>query len=794
MRYSIKIHYEQTMDQIVDALSRRGCPDVTPQINFSKCSEYPIAAGGYCDVYQGMLYSGTVIAIKSLRVYDTPGMESNRANILKHAAKELYHWSKLCHRNILPLMGLALFRGCISMVSQWMEMGNVTAFLSMNPRADRMGLCIDTCTGLCYIHDQDMVHGDLKGANIMVSSSGIAMITDFGNTQMKEITLKFTNLNTPGLSLRWAAPEFFTEGKSLANKSSDVWAYGMTALEILTGKLPFEDMSDFNYVAAQVKGTLSPTRPNSKTPPISDGLWEVLKLCWSQHPDNRPSIITVKNRLDGLTAKQPQSTLSLNSFQQAPYPAATNAPTLQPLLPHERDHPEGLLSNNSSHENTLTQKLTQAPHHCNCHNRIIPLEPASPRGSTGLLTSLTSVLNRFKSRLLGLNEEYTDEGNADIYEVALPGAWNDTPILYWDEPQNEPEPVQPNTPACSGDGLSTKRYRHPPKLTYTNTWGSCTELGLSGSQYPLIQGQNPSVHVLGVGLSWSHTWANALPSPVHDICWLKEFFVDQKKVQFTSLLDDEVSFDIIHHSVMRMYSNAQPNDCLVLYFAGHGDDENAFELYDDDPGSLDEVILNDWIVKLRRETSKTIPVYIVFDFCRENPASSSAQLDSGVTVFWSCPPGQYSPDVILSKDLPYSCFLLALFLAIDDSSKSHVVPTVQHFARRLVELLNVIWGVRSFRPGSWRRKRWCRHPNSCNLCLDESHNSGDGSEWLDIRLFEGFDNMHLGELPDFSVVVGFASIHMPLLIRKVRKLVEGNQWFLYFSNRYKQGIINARDP
>ncbi|CAE6460979.1 unnamed protein product [Rhizoctonia solani] len=220
------------------------------------------------------------------------------------------------------------------------------------------------------------------------------------------------------------------------------------------------------------------------------------------------------------------------------------------------------------------------------------------------------------------------------------------------------------------------------KKTYTQP--EKPENALLGSLrgFQLRSEQNTLVHVLAVGLSWRHIQKKALPGPEHDLCWLKNFFVDQKRVQFTSLLDNEVSFDTIHRSVTRIYSDAQPNDCLVLYFTGHGDDENAFELYDDDPGSLDEVILNDWIVKLRRETSKTIPVYIIFDFCRENPASSSAQLDNGVTVFWSCPPGQKSPDVMLSKDLPYSCFLLALFLAIDDSSKSHTSHTshtVQYF-------------------------------------------------------------------------------------------------------------------
>ncbi|KAH7341566.1 hypothetical protein B0J17DRAFT_626058 [Rhizoctonia solani] len=295
--------------------------------------------------------------------------------------------------------------------------------------------------------------------------------------------------------------------------------------------------------------------------------------------------------------------------------------------------------------------------------------------------------------------------------------------------------------------------------------------------------QSTLVHILGVGLSWIgiDKGFEPLRGPAHDFWWLKKLFVDQKQVHFTSLLDNEVSFDTIHHSVTHMYSNAQPNDCLVLYFTGHGDDNNAFKFYDDDPGSLGEVILNDWIVELRRKTSKRIPVYIIFDFCRENPARSDARLDDDVTVIWSCPPGQKSPDLGLSGELPYSCFLLALFLAIDDGSKCHGSPDVQYFARRLVELLNVIWGIRSFRLGSWRRKRWCRHPNSCEICRDKRHNSRDGIRWPDPQLFEILADMYLGELPDFSAIMRFASTRLSLPIRNIRETLEGSQWFMYFN-------------
>ncbi|CCO35586.1 hypothetical protein BN14_09704 [Rhizoctonia solani AG-1 IB] len=131
-------------------------------------------------------------------------MDQNRTKLLKHAAKELYHWSKLIHPNVLPLMGLAIFRGHIAMVSKWMEYGNLSNYLDKNPSTNRIDL-----------------------ANVMISSEGVAMIADFGNAHLRELTLKFTNTASRGFSLRWAAPELFSEDEQacVANMKSDVYAY-----------------------------------------------------------------------------------------------------------------------------------------------------------------------------------------------------------------------------------------------------------------------------------------------------------------------------------------------------------------------------------------------------------------------------------------------------------------------------------------------------------------------------------------------------------------------------------------
>ncbi|CAE6409559.1 unnamed protein product [Rhizoctonia solani] len=188
-------------------------------------------------------------------------------------------------------MGLALYRGYISMVSEWMSNGNLTSYIRTNPTVDRMGLCVGICAGLFYIHEKGMVHGDLKGANVMISSTGEPLIADFGNAHLRELTLRFTNTTNPGLSFRWAAPELFTEEDNKPNTKSDVYAYGM---ETFTGKIPFEDKSERWILKSLSLGTLSPNRPENG---INDELWEILSSCWVRDPDTRPSMSVVMEQL-----------------------------------------------------------------------------------------------------------------------------------------------------------------------------------------------------------------------------------------------------------------------------------------------------------------------------------------------------------------------------------------------------------------------------------------------------------------------------------------------------------------
>ncbi|CAE6409716.1 unnamed protein product [Rhizoctonia solani] len=140
-------------------------------------------------------------------------------------------------------------------------------------------------------------------------------------------------------------------------------------------------------------------------------------------------------------------------------------------------------------------------------------------------------------------------------------------------------------------------------------------VSLAKSLTGLLSLRQAKVHVLGVGTSWEGIGdgSRALPGPSHDMEWLRKLFIHQENFRFDCLLDHDATLVTIRQSLDNMFSLAEEDDLLGLYFSSHGEHDDSFELYDS--ASLNEVMLNEWIVELRSKTSRNNPVYIIFDFC-----------------------------------------------------------------------------------------------------------------------------------------------------------------------------------
>ncbi|KAG8724059.1 hypothetical protein FRC09_000602 [Ceratobasidium sp. 395] len=146
--------------------------------------------------------------------------------------------------------------------------------------------------GVTYLHNQNVIHGDLKGLNVLISDAGHALITDFGNTLLNEYSLSLLNSTTScGVSLRWAAPEILS-GEGRRSTESDIYALGMTILEVITGEVPFSGMSDMEVIREVAIKRGIPRRPRRilrHGEDIEESLWSLLENCWMHDPDSRPT-------------------------------------------------------------------------------------------------------------------------------------------------------------------------------------------------------------------------------------------------------------------------------------------------------------------------------------------------------------------------------------------------------------------------------------------------------------------------------------------------------------------------
>jgi len=139
-------------------------------------------------------------------------------------------------------------------------------------------------------------------ANILIDQTGNARLADFGLLTIisDPANLLSSSSYTQGGTARWMGPELidpqrFGIKNACPTKSSDCYALGMVIYETISGKLPFHEHTDLIVFVNVLKGG-HPRREAGFT----NSIWQMLKLCWTPQPNNRPSIEDVLQCLEGV--------------------------------------------------------------------------------------------------------------------------------------------------------------------------------------------------------------------------------------------------------------------------------------------------------------------------------------------------------------------------------------------------------------------------------------------------------------------------------------------------------------
>ncbi|KAF9789473.1 kinase-like domain-containing protein [Thelephora terrestris] len=234
--------------------------------------------------------------------------------------REALMWKRLKHPNIVPFIGATIDPPQIA--SQWMPGGNLTTYIKSNPQKGPISLLVDVAKGLDYLHSHGVIHGDLKGSNILVDLSDHARITDFGLAQDTSRLISMPERQ----SARWTAPEVLAE-TGTPSTEADVFSFAMVMVEAFTGMAPFSDRIPQAAIAAIISGK-RPPRPTHSG--LTHQVWELMNRCWDQRQHHRPRMLEALLVLNPLTQERTRP--------GGPPPVTPLVPNLVPYIQQRLQH------------------------------------------------------------------------------------------------------------------------------------------------------------------------------------------------------------------------------------------------------------------------------------------------------------------------------------------------------------------------------------------------------------------------------------------------------------------------
>jgi serine/threonine-protein kinase len=291
-----------------------------------------LGVGGMGSVYKARdAELDEIVALKAIRreIVDRPGM-------LERFRREVKLARRVTHANVARVFDIHEHDGEKFLTMEYVDGESLAAVLAREGRlsvARVVEIALAVCAGLSAAHAAGVVHRDLKPDNVLVATSGRAVITDFGVAReddgvRSDATAVGVAVGTPA----YMAPEQ-VEGSDV-DARVDLYALGAMLFELLTGERPFQGESPFAVAAARL--VAPPPDPRANGRDVPDACARLVMRCMARRREDRPaSAAAVASELASLTlpAVGAAATPTVAVRAVAPAPTVSSSAGAAPASP-----------------------------------------------------------------------------------------------------------------------------------------------------------------------------------------------------------------------------------------------------------------------------------------------------------------------------------------------------------------------------------------------------------------------------------------------------------------------------
>lgn len=254
--------------------------------NFLQIGE-KIASGSSGDLHRGT-YQGMDVAVKFLRTEHVN--DSSKVEFLQ----EIIILKSVNHDNVVRFYGACTKQRKYVIVTEYMPGGNLYDFLhTLKNTLDLptvLRIAIGISKGMDYLHQNNIIHRDLKTANLLMGSDYVVKIADFGVSRNPS---QGGDMTAETGTYRWMAPEVINHKPY--DHRADIFSFAVVLWELVTSKIPYRNLTPLQ-AALGVRQGMRLEIPSWVHPQLS----KLIQRCWDENPNLRPSFSEITAELEGM--------------------------------------------------------------------------------------------------------------------------------------------------------------------------------------------------------------------------------------------------------------------------------------------------------------------------------------------------------------------------------------------------------------------------------------------------------------------------------------------------------------